>query len=212
MNIMKTQNIGGNNMSEIGVLQVKERVINAGSNKALRREGYVPANIYGKASAAEGVTVKKDELRKAIVKYGRNAIFKIVGSANNDQEMVMIKEIQYTPIISEFLHVDFQKVSLTEEIKTEVPVKITGKELLEAKRYAFSWQIDVVLVKGLPQDIPDEIELDVSKMQPGDVITVNDLKLPNGVTTDLELDQVVASVNEGRVQKEETTEEETTEE
>lgn len=205
---MKTQNIGGNNMSEIGVLQVEERAINAGKNKALRREGYVPANIYGKGSTPEGVTIKKDELRRAIIKFGRNAIFKIHGSQNNDQEIVMIKEIQYTPIISEFQHVDLQKVSLTEEIKTEVPVKIIGKELLEAKRYAFSWQIDVLVVKGFPQDIPDEIELDVSGMVPGDVIVIGDLKLPTGVTTEVEPDQVVASVNEGRVQQAEETDEE----
>lgn len=194
-------------MSEIGILQVEERIINAGSNKALRRNGYVPANIYGKGSESEGVTIKKDELRKGINQYGRNAIFKISGSKNNNQQIVMIKEIQYAPVLNEPQHVDLQKVSLTEEIKTDVPVKIIGKELLEAKRYTFSWQIDTVLVKGFPQDIPDEIELDVSNMVPGDVITMNDLKLPAGVTTEVELDQVVASVNEGRVQKAEATEE-----
>lgn len=198
-------------MAEIGALKVKEREVNAGSNKRMRREGYVPGNIFGKGTESKSVSVRKDELRRALKKYGRNAVFKL-SDDNKEDYTVMVKEIQLTPLINDFQHVDFQLVSLTEETKSEVPVRIAGKESLESRRLIIMLQTDIINVKGLPQDIPDAVEVDVSKLEFGDVITIKDLVLPKGVVAEDEPDHVVLSINESRTQVEATEDDEETSE
>lgn len=197
-------------MAQIGTLKVEERVVNAGVNKRMRREGYVPGNIFGKGTESKSVSVRKDELRRALNKFGRNAVFKLSDNDSNDYT-VMVKEIQLTPLVSEFQHVDFQLVSLTEETKSEVPVRVAGKELVESKRLIIMLQTDIINVKGLPQDIPDAIEVDVSKLEAGDVLTIKDLVLPKGISTDDDPSHVVLSISESRTQAVETDEEESEE-
>lgn len=186
-------------MAEIGILRVEERVSNAGANKRIRREGQVPGNIFGKGTESISVAVRKDELRRALNKFGRNAVFKL-SDDNNKEFTVMVKEIQFTPLVNEFQHVDFQLVSLTEETKSEVPVRVIGKESVEAKRLIIMLQTDFINVKGLPQDIPDSIELDVSNMVVGDVVTVKDLVLPKGIVAEDDSEHVILSINESRTQ------------
>ncbi len=186
-------------MAEISTLQVEKRVVNTGVNKKMRREGYVPGNIFGKGTESKSVSVRKDELRRALSKFGRNAVFKLNDDAGENYT-VMVKEIQLTPLLSEFQHVDFQLVSLTEETKSEVPVRITGKELLESKRLIMMLQTDIVNVKGFPQDIPDVVEIDVSKLNFGDVVTVKDIVLANGVVAEDEPDHVILSISESKTQ------------
>lgn len=186
-------------MAEISTLQVEKRVVNTGVNKKMRREGYVPGNIFGKGTESKSVSVRKDELRRALSKFGRNAVFKL-NDDSGENYTVMVKEIQLTPLLSEFQHVDFQLVSLTEETKSEVPVRITGKELLESKRLIMMLQTDIVNVKGFPQDIPDVVEIDVSKLNFGDVVTVKDIVLANGVVAEDEPDHVILSISESKTQ------------
>ncbi|NLZ81464.1 MAG: 50S ribosomal protein L25 [Clostridiales bacterium] len=186
-------------MAEIGTLKVEERVAaNTGANKRMRREGYVPGNIFGKGTESKSVSVRKDEFRRALNKFGRNAVFKL--SDDNNDYTVMVKEIQLTPLVNEFQHIDFQLVSLSEETKSEVPVRVSGKEAVEAKRLIVMLQTDIVNVKGLPQEIPDSIEVDVSKLGIGDVITIKELVLPKGITAEDDPDHVVLSINESRTQ------------
>jgi large subunit ribosomal protein L25 len=192
-------------MAELGLLNVKEREVNAGVSKRLRREGQVPGNIFGKGAESKAVSVRRDELRKALNKFGRNAVFKL--SDDSNEYTVMVKEIQLTPIINEFQHVDFQLVSLTEETKSEVPVRIVGKESIEAKRLIIMLQTDIINVKGLPQDIPDAIDLDVTNMGAGDVVTLKDLALPKGITSEDDSELVILAINESRTQAASTDEE-----
>lgn len=183
-------------MSERGKLRVEKRMnLSNGERNRLRKYGYVPGIVYGRNLVSEPVAVRTDDLRRAIKEFGRNAVFELDRSeAAND--LVLIKEIQYGHIISDFAHVDFQKVSLSEETKLEVPIKIINKEVLEARKFLLLWQTDVVIIKGLPQDIPDSIDIDASDLKPGDVIKISDLKTSDGLTIDNDPDQIVLSINE----------------
>lgn len=194
-------------MQETPIMEVEARSeIKKGKNKKLRENGFIPGIISGKGMESIPVAVKKDEFRKCLNKFGRNAIIKLNSSDGNEYN-VMVKGFQTSPLHYDIIHIDFQKVSLSEEIKAQVPIKITGQELLEAKRLILNRQLDAVLVTGLPQDIPDDIEVDVSNLTPGSTIKLSDLTLPKGLTLSSGSDQLLLSVNDARVQESEEPEE-----
>ncbi len=186
----------------------KERT--KGINNQLRKMGYLTGNISGRGIPSIAIAVKKDELRKYLNKYGRNTLFKLEGEENSTYN-VMIKEIQISPVNHDFSHVDFQQITLSDEIKTEVLIKITGIELLESKHLYLNRQMDAILVTGLPQNIPENIEIDVSDLTPGEIITIGDLKLPKGIRTEFHPEQVIlsASVSKNDGVQEEEPEEKT---
>lgn len=194
-------------MQETPIMEVETRSeIKKGKNKKLRENGLIPGIISGKGMESIPVAVKKDEFRRCLNKFGRNAIIKL-NSSDGKEYNVMVKGFQTSPLHYDIIHIDFQKVSLSEEIKAQVPIKITGQELLEAKRLILNRQLDVVLVTGLPQDIPDDIEVDVSNLTPGSTIKLSDLTLPKGLTISSGSDQLLLSINDARVQEPEETEE-----
>jgi large subunit ribosomal protein L25 len=193
-------------MAEAATLKINVRKnVSKAENKKLRKDGYLIGNISRKGMDSVAIAVKKDEFRKAIKTYGRNAVLSLV-SDDNTTYSAMVKEVFVSPPAYDYSHVDFQQVSLTEEVKAEVAIKFTGTEFLEAKRLIINRIMDTFLVKGLPQNIPDEIEIDVSKLGGGSTLTVGDVNLPEGITTELEANQMILSINEAKVQVEETEE------
>ncbi len=168
-----------------------------GANNLLRKKGYLPGSIYGKGITPIPIAVRKDELKKYVNRFGRNSIYKLEGE---DQKpfTVMIKELQVTPVTYDYNHVDFQQITLSDEIKTEIAIKIAGLELLESKHLYLNRQVDTVTVSGLPQNIPDGIEIDVSNLNAGDVIKAGDLKFPEGIHSELNAEQVILSAIEAK--------------
>lgn len=181
-------------MLETGKIAIEKREItNSNANKKLRRLGYLPGVVYSRGKESVAVSVKSEDLRKGISSYGRNALFDL---SLNDKKLctAMIKEIQNNPVKAEMTHVDFQEVFLNEEIKAELGIRLKGAELLELKRMLAIRQMDFIPVKGLPQLIPDDIEIDVSKLEAGQSVNVGDLKFPEGIVPEIEPEQVVVSV------------------
>lgn len=175
---------------------------NSNVNMRLRKSGYLPASIYGKGMEAISVAVKTDELRRVLTTLGRNSVFKLE-VADEKTVTVIIKEIQHAPLSREYLHVDFQKVSLSKGIHTEVPIKIVGAEVLDAKKMILMRQTNFISVKGFPQDIPDSIEIDVSNLNLGESIHISDIKHLKGIAIENDPSLVVVSVTESRVHEEE---------
>lgn len=189
-------------METAGILNVISRAsMSDGENKRLRKSGYLPCSIYSKEIGSISVAVKKDAFQKMLTKYGKSTVFKLElddGKTYN----AMVKELQKAPMGGEYLHISFHQVSLSEETKADVSIKIAGKEVLEAKRLRFIQQMDSIPVKGLPNNIPNTIDIDVSEMQAGENLFISDIKLPEGVFTELSAEQLVVSVSMPRVQEE----------
>jgi len=167
--------------------------ISSRANRRLRKAGYLTASICGKEMKPVSLKVKRDELRRVIARHGRSSLFNIDLGAG-ETYTAMVKDIQYSPVTIEPLDVEFQKVSLSEEIKVNLEVKIAGKEAIENKRLILVQQINEIPVKGLPQDMPDYIEVDVSDLNLGDKISVGDIKYPKGIEPEMEKDQIVLSI------------------
>jgi len=116
-------------------------------------------------------------------KAGENVIvtLKIAGDSKAKDKTVVIKEIQREPIKSQILHVDFNEISLTETLKVNVPLAAHGEP--EGKKDGGTlehvmWELQI---ECLPTDIPEKIEVDVSKLKIGEAIYVKNITLPEGV-------------------------------
>ncbi|WP_051280240.1 50S ribosomal protein L25 [Anaerovorax odorimutans] len=185
-------------MNETAIINIEERDhTNSRANRRLRKEGYLPGNIYGKGIEPISIKVDKSELRKKINNYGRHAIFKL-DLSGKETFTVIIKEIQNTLMDGDF-HVDFQQVSLSEEIRSNVAIKIVGKESIESKKLILVHEMDTISVKGLPQNIPDTIDIDVSHLDLGSVVTIADIKFPEGIVCENDPEHVVVTINESKI-------------
>ncbi|NLY48141.1 MAG: 50S ribosomal protein L25 [Clostridiales bacterium] len=193
-------------MSKVAELNVDIRKeISKRENRRLINNGYAIGIITRKGDTSVPIAVRKDELRRVIRKHGRNAILKLHASDSSSYD-VMIKKIEYSPLKYDYYHIDFQKVSLNEEIKVDVAIRFTGKEFLESKRLVLNRVMDEIPLIGLPQNIPEFIEVDVSNREDGDVIYVKDLVLGEGLKTDADEDQQVASITVAKIVETETEE------
>lgn len=191
-------------------IAVKSREVKGtNANRRLRREGSIPANVYGKGMDAQSIAVNSMEFLKILNNSGMHNVFSLAIPKNKPVN-VIIKDIQMAPVNRELLHVDFQQVMLNEEIHAEVAVKIIGSESLDSNLIIVR-QTDSLSVRALPQEIPDSIEVDVSNLHEGDSIKLGDIGLPKGINVDNELDQVlvsltVAKINESVEEDESTSE------
>lgn len=195
-------------MAQAANLKVEVRKeVSKKENKRLQNNGFILGVINQKGMDSIPVAVKKDEFRRVLKENGRNAIIKLEDSDKNSYD-VMVKTIELSPMKFDYYHIDFQKVSLTEEIKVDVALRFIGTDFLKPKRLILNRQMDTIIVTGFPQNIPDYIEIDVTEKENGDSILVGDLTLGNGITTDVDPNQHIASINEAKIVVEETTEEE----
>lgn len=184
-------------MEETIIKTVARTNSSKGANKMLRRNGYLPGNISCKGKESISIAIKRDEFIKSLHKSGSNSVFKI--EIQNDKTYtVMVKEIQYSTVKSEYLHVEFQQVSLSKEVNAEVFIKLHGVEILESKRLIINRQMESIPIKGLPQDIPNDIVIDLSNKRAGDNILFSDIKLPDGLSSDIAPDHLIASIIESR--------------
>lgn len=175
----------------------KRLAIGGGKVKRLRREGYIPAVVYGKGIEPKHVQVKLSEFRDFLVKNGKHALFDTeledLGSFT-----AMVKEVQFDTQKNSYVHIDFQKVSMDEKINVDVPIRVVGKEMLERNGGVVVHQLNEVTVECLPKDVPKHIDVDVSSLAVGHSLTAGELKLPEGVTLLTEPDDVILSVISGR--------------
>jgi len=168
--------------------------------KNLRKSGYLPASMSARGEDSLSFSIKQDDLTRSLNRNGRMAVFRL--ALGRKTYNAMLKEVQYAPVTRECLHVTFQRIALDEVTKADVAVRPLGREDIAHRKLEFLQHLDTLPVAGLPTDIPNAIEVDVSQMEAGDNLTVQDLTLPEGITTDLEPDRVIFTVSHPRTQEE----------
>lgn len=178
--------------------------------KKLRREGTVPANIFGKDFKSKSLQVDGKEFRKVFKESGETGVISVkVGS---DAYPVLVHKIQLEPKTDSILHVDFQKVNLKEKITTNVPIVLDREAPAEKTGIGLILQtVNELEVESLPNDIPHEIKLDVSKLEEvGQSIHVKDIKVDHDkIEVKNDPEETVVTVQTAEM-KEESVEEEKT--
>jgi large subunit ribosomal protein L25 len=165
--------------------------------KRARREGLVPAVLYGRGRTPRALSVGRKDLLSALRTAGRNALIdlRIAQDGDGQAETVMIEEIQRDHIRREILHVDLHLISLTEALDVNVPVVLSGTPEPVASGAGILEQLRrEVEVRCLPTQIPDRLTLDVSGLQVGDSLHVSDLKAGEGIEILTPPEEVLAAV------------------
>lgn len=161
--------------------------------KQLRADGQVPAVVYGKDKDSKTVAVNSIDLLKTVRDEGRNAIITL-DIENGTSVDVMLHEYQIDPIKDSLIHVDFYVVDMSEEMEISVPVRIEGEAAGAKEGGVMQQPQHEVLVNAKPANFPDEITVDVSELQIGDVITVQDLPVSDKYEFVDEPDAVIVTI------------------
>jgi len=200
-------------MSVVLDVSVRENTGTGGAREA-RRNNLVPGVIYGGGEDPVAVAVKYNEVLKAI-DSGQFIGSMIELTHEGKGQKVFTKDIQFHPVTDTPMHLDFYRVTAKTIIEVEVSVNFIGEE--EAPGLKEGGTLNVVRysieVKCPAGDIPDSIEVDISKLEIGDAIHISDVTLPKGVKPTIDdRDFTIATVVASRAAIEEDIEEEEGEE
>lgn len=168
--------------------------------KAIRKENFVPAVVYGgKKRGPTTIKVDRRAYEHVMRLYqGQSVVFHLnvlEGEKKLRDYSAIVKEEHHEPVSDDLLHIDFIRISLTEEIEVKVSINVKG-EAIGVKEGGGSvdhaiWELDVVC---LPTNIPEKIDVDVTELNIGDAIHVKDIVLPEGVTTKHDPEAILVSV------------------
>jgi large subunit ribosomal protein L25 len=165
-----------------------------GVARGLRREGEIPAVVYGKAEAPISLAVPPKAVHAVFgSELGQNSVIELEVDGG-DKVNVLLADYQYHPVSRNLLHVDFLRISLGEPVRVEVPFELVGKAAGVAQGGVLRKVFRKLPVSCLPANIPARIEYDVTEMDVDAHVAVSGLNLPEGVTVRLPENQTVCAV------------------
>lgn len=177
-------------------LAVEKREITGKKVKKLRREGIIPANIYGRDFASAVVQLPAKEFKKVYDVVHETGLVDIAFAGQTIP--VLIKNVVVNPLTEDVLHADFHKVNLKEKIAAKIPIEAVGEPKAVADKAGLLEQPLMELeVEALPTELPEKIEVNVEKLAAVDEqVLVSDIKMPAGVEVLSDTSLVVFKIGE----------------
>jgi len=171
--------------------------------KKLRREGLVPAELYGKGLENLHLSVPLKEFRKVFKEAGENTVVQVL--LDGQKHPVLIQDVSYNPVTDEMESVDLYQVRMDEKLKVGVPLEFVGvAPAVKEKNGLLVKALQEVEVEALPTDLPHHLTVDISKLADiGQSIYVKDLAVPEGVKVLVSLDTVVVTATAKVTEEEE---------
>ncbi|HDZ25872.1 hypothetical protein LCGC14_0517690 [marine sediment metagenome] len=185
----------------------KRDVFGKNVSRRLRREGMIPAILYGGDASNVPLTLRKEEVFMILKSdTGENTVFQV--SFDSEIRDVMIKELQKDPVTDEILHADFVHIAMDKVIRVSVPVMIVGEAVgVKAEGGFVDFITREIEVECLPKDIPEHIEIDISDLHLRQSLKAEDIALPEGVklitSSDTILVMIEVPVKEEEIEVEE---------
>ncbi len=180
-----------------------------GIARGLRREGLIPAILCGMKEKTVSLQVNETDFGNVKRAGGEHAVIEL--KVGRSATPAVVKEEQFDPVLGNLLHVDFLRVSLTEKMRSMVPLVTVGEAAGEKAGGIVEHVLREVEVECLPDGIPENIEIDVTRLEIGDSLRAQDLTVPEAVEIVTEADRVIISVIAPRVIEEEVEKEEAVE-
>lgn len=182
-------------MEEI-ILQAELRTVTGKAVKQLRRNGYVPAVVYGHRTEPVNLQVPERALRQALREAGTNRLITLNVAGLEEPKRVLVRELQRDVISRAMLHVDFYEVVMTERITAEVPIVLVGESPLVKSGQGLLFQgLDSIEIECLPGDLPPHVEVNLAELTALDqAILVRDLKLGEAIEILTDPDEVVVKI------------------
>lgn len=181
-------------MSEQIVLNATKRTVVGKQVKALRRAGKLPGVIYGKHTEPVAISLEAHESGRILAGVGPSTLITI--DVEGQQYPVLVRDRQYNYIYRYLTHIDFLAVSMTETLRAEVRVELTGKSPAVKDFGAIVVHLlESLEVECLPKDLPENFTLDISGLKNiGDSLTVADLKVASGIEILHDPEEVIVQI------------------
>ncbi|MBL7064628.1 MAG: 50S ribosomal protein L25 [Anaerolineae bacterium] len=185
-------------------LTAEKRTVLGKQVNQLRRQGWVPAVMYGRGFDPVPLQFKRQSLRHVLSQTGGSQLVRINVAGQKQPEMALVRDVQRDVIRGTLLHVDFYRVMMTERLTTEVPLVTFGASpVVEQNEGILLYGISSVEVECLPDDLVDAIEVNLSDLtEVGQALHVHDLVVPAGMDMLTDLDEVIAHVVMARAEEE----------
>jgi large subunit ribosomal protein L25 len=184
-------------------LKAEVREVTGRHVRHLRREGFVPAVLYGRNTASTLLQVKAKALYKVLKEAGTHQLISLQVD-NKKPLMTLARDIQRDNIKHNYLHVDFYAVKMDEKVTAQVPLVIEGvAPAVKDKGGVLTQGLDEIEIECLPKDLISAIEVNVEELvEYNDTIIVADLKVPSSLTILSDPDSMVAKVEPPRKEEE----------
>ncbi len=177
-------------------VKVEKRSVFGKQLKKLRREGLLPANIYGKDIDSVAVQLPLKTFEDLYKEVGSSGVVEV--EFDGDKRPTLIHNMQYDFVNHTPLHADFFQVNLKEKVKTVVPLHIVGEAKAVTEKLGMLMQpVNEVEVEALPTDLPEHVEIDVTELaEVGQNLKISDIKIAGDVAILNDPEQVIASIAE----------------
>ena len=163
--------------------------------KRLLRSGKIPAVLYGPKTEAVALALDQREFTSRVAGLEGSHLVRLKSAAPSLAEKVaLVKEMQYHPISGGVIHADLYEVDLTAKITVHVPLHFIGKAAGVVRGGILQPIVREIEVECLPLDIPEFFNVDVSALDIGDSVHIEELTMPAGVTAVSEADQALVAV------------------
>ena len=196
-------------MATIQLDSKKRTMTGKGSARKLRSVGRLPVILYGPETSPSMLSLDYKQLQKNLRgKSAENIIFDLKADSNekNQSKRVMIKEIQKDPVTRDYLHVDFYEISMEKELEVDIPVYLINTPIGVSEGGILEHTRRELKISCMPKNLVDRIEVDVSGLDIGQSLHVEDITLPPGLKSiedgDLTIATVVAPTIEEEVEEE----------
>ena len=182
-------------------LELEPRTVLGKKVKQLRRAGTIPVHLYGPGVEPRPLQCENRQLLQALARAGSTNPVTLIIKGEEGERLAFAREIQWSPIRSQLLHVDFLAVSATERITAQVPISLVGESPAARDTGGSVAQTLYALeVEALPLEIPDEIVIDLSVLvDTNSVVRAGELSLEGEVTMLTDPDALVVRVDAGRL-------------
>ncbi|MFQ5895174.1 MAG: 50S ribosomal protein L25 [Nitrospinota bacterium] len=185
----------GRGMEELVLKGERRERLGKGPSRALRREGGVPAVVYGQREPLPIAVDPRVLERLLATEGGEHALLQLdLPGERPGERKAIVKELQRDPVKPRFLHVDFLEVRMDRAVRVDVPILLRGEAPGVKAGGVLSQQLRALAIECLPGLIPRAIEVDIGGLELGDTVHVRDISMPEGVEAVVDPDEPVASV------------------
>lgn len=183
-------------------LKAEVRTVLGGKVRSVRSSGYIPAVLYGKGQESISLQVPVKDFNKVLKEAGESTLVYL--DVAGKSYPTIIHDVALNPTTDSIIHADFYKVSLTEKIKTNVPVEFVGESpAVKDLSGILVKNVNELEVEALPQNLPHEITVDISSLKLfSDQILAKDINLGPDVKLTADEDLILATVQEPKSQEE----------
>lgn len=178
------------------LLNAEPRSVTGKQVRQLRRDGYVPAVVYGHHREPTAVQIERRALEDVLQQAGITRLITLQVEGAAEPARVLVRDFQRHALNFAPLHIDFFEVTMTEKLETEVPIVLVGEPApVKAGEGMLLQELDSLNIKCLPGDIPAEISVDITRLQTvDDEILVKDLSLSEAIEVLDDAELVVAKI------------------